>query len=156
AGGIMSRRIPSPMRSIAFVAAALIAWSVSVAPAISESADGSADQCLAKPNSPAPAGQHWYYHTDSAKQRKCWYTRATDQSVQPAAAKANSDPEDVGPARPIPLDKPATASASGPTSINPADSAAPSPRITVLAVKPQRPPVAGMAKDQPVQQSAEA
>jgi hypothetical protein len=147
----MSGQIPRPMGSITLVAA-LIVWSVSVAPAIG----GSADDCLAEPNSPAPAGQHWYYHMDSAKQRKCWYTRATDPSVQPAAAEARSDPANLRPSLPIPLDQPAPASASGPISISPADSTPPAPRIKVLAVKPQRPPVSGMTRDQPVQPKAEA
>src|SRR5262245_54944577 len=102
----MSGQIPRPMGSITLVTA-LIVWSVSVAPAIS----GSADDCLAEPNSPAPAGQHWYYHMDSAKQRKCWYIRATDQSVQPAAAEVRSDPANVRPSLPILLDESAPASA---------------------------------------------
>src|SRR5262245_41801205 len=158
----MSGQIPRPMGSIALVAG-LIAWSASVAPAISGSADaingsedatsgsadaisgsadaisgsadaisGSADECLAEPKSPAPAGQHWYYHIDATKQRKCWYIRAMDKSVQPAAGQARPDPAKLRPSRPIALDEPAPASASAPTSINPADSTPPSPRIKVL------------------------
>jgi len=152
------------MGSIALVAG-LIAWSASVAPAISGSADaingsedatsGSADECLAEPNSPAPAGQHWYYHMDATKQRKCWYIRAMDKSVQPAAGHARPDPAKLRPSLPIALDEPAPASASAPTSINPADSTPPSPRIKVLAVKPQQLPMSSMAKDQPVQQSVD-
>src|SRR5262249_17969386 len=85
-----------------------------------------------------------------AKQRKCWYIRATDQSVQPAAAEVRSDPANVRPSLPILLDESAPASASGPISINPAASTAPSPPI-----KPQRPPVSSMTTNQPVQQSAD-
>jgi hypothetical protein len=31
-----------------------------------------ADECLTKPNSPAPQGQHWYYRIDHANNRQCW------------------------------------------------------------------------------------
>jgi len=147
----MSGQIPRPMGSIALVATLLV-WSVSVAaPTIT----AHADDCLAEPNSPAPAGSHWYYHIDSAKQRKCWYIRAMDQPGQPAAAQATSDPASVPPASPIPLEKPAAASASGPISISPGDSTAPSPRIKVLAVKPQRASVSSAATGQSAQQSAQ-
>ena len=145
----MSGQIPRPMGSIALVATLLV-WGVSVgAPTIT----AHADDCLAEPNSPAPAGSHWYYHMDRTTQRKCWYIRATDQPVQPAAAQATSDPTSVPPAPAIPLDKPATASASGPISISPGDSTPPLPRVKVLAVKPQRVPVSNATTNQSVQQS---
>ena len=32
-----------------------------------------ADDCLTAPRSAAPNGSHWYYHTDRANQRKCWF-----------------------------------------------------------------------------------
>jgi hypothetical protein len=41
------------------------------------------ETCLVAPNAPAPAGTHWYYRTDQATQRKCWYTRPQDQAAQP-------------------------------------------------------------------------
>jgi hypothetical protein len=147
----MSGQIPRPMGSIALVAALLVC-SVSVgAPTIA----AGADDCLAEPNSPAPAGSHWYYHLDGATQRKCWYIRATDQPVQPAAAQATSDPASVPPAPPIQLEKPATALSSGPISINAGDSALPLPRTKVLAVKPQRAPASSATTNQSVQQSAQ-
>ena len=144
----MSGQIPRPMGSIALVATLLV-WSVSVgAPTIT----AHADDCLAEPNSPAPAGSHWYYHISSAKHRKCWYIRAMDQPAQPAAAQATSDPASPPPAPPIPLEKPAAASASGPISTSPGDSTPPSPPIKV--VKPQRPPVSSATTDQALRQSA--
>ena len=147
----MSGQIPIPVGSIALVAMLLV-WSVGIgAPTIT----ARADDCLTEPNSTAPAGSHWYYHIDLAKQRKCWYIRAMDQSAQPATAQATSDPASLSRTPPIPLDKPATASASGPMSISPGDSTPPLPRIKLLAVKPQRPPVSSMTTDQPVQQSAQ-
>ena len=144
----MSGQIPRPMGSIALVATTLLAWSVSVG------APTRADDCLAEPNSSAPAGSHWYYHMDRATQRKCWYVRATDQPVGSAAAQATSDPASLPPASPIPPEKPATASANGPISINPSDSTSPSPRIKA-PVKPQRAPASGAATGQSAQQGTQ-
>ncbi|MGB8531814.1 MAG: hypothetical protein WCD64_11330, partial [Pseudolabrys sp.] len=31
-----------------------------------------AEECLSKPNSSAPQGQHWYYRFDHASGRQCW------------------------------------------------------------------------------------
>src|SRR6478752_5601121 len=31
-----------------------------------------AEECLSKPNSPAPQGEHWYYRMDHANGRQCW------------------------------------------------------------------------------------
>ena len=146
----MSGQISRPMGSIALVVT-LLAWSVSFG---ATTITARADDCLAEPNSPAPAGSHWYYHMDSATQRKCWYIRATDQPVQPAAAQATSDPASVlPPTPPIPLEKPATASAGGPISISTGDSTAPSPRIKVPAVKPQRASTSGAATEQRAQKA---
>jgi hypothetical protein len=150
----MSGQIPRPMGSIALVAALLV-WIVSFgAPTIT----AHADDCLAEPNSAAPAGSHWHYHTDRATQRKCWYIRATDQPAQPAAAQATSDPASnpasLPPAAQIPVEKPATASASGRISISPDGSTAPSPRIKA-PVKPQRASVSGAATDQSAQPGAQ-
>jgi hypothetical protein len=150
----MSGQIPRSMGSIALVATLLV-WIVSFgAPTIT----AHADDCLAEPNSAAPAGSHWHYHTDRATQRKCWYIRATDQPAQPAAAQATSDPASnpasLPPAAPIPVEKPATASASGRISISPDGSTAPSPRIKT-PVKPQRASVSGAATDQSAQQGAQ-
>jgi hypothetical protein len=40
--------------------------------------------CNAAPNSPAPEGSHWYYRTDRATQRKCWYLASQGHKVQAA------------------------------------------------------------------------
>jgi hypothetical protein len=111
-----------------------------------------ADDCLAEPNSSAPAGSHWYYHMDRATQRKCWYVRGTDQPVEPATAQATtSEPASLPPAPLIPPEKPAAASASGPISINASDTTAGSPRIKA-PVKPQRGSESGAAPSQSAQQ----
>lgn len=45
------------------------------------------DDCIAKPNAPAPAGQHWWYRTDRATKRKCWFLGPQDKEA--AALKAD-------------------------------------------------------------------
>ena len=138
--------------SIALVATLLVWWCTGVGVLMNTA---SADDCLAEPNSPAPAGSHWYYHLDRATQRKCWYKHVKGQPVQPAAAQATSGPASLKPAALIPLEKPAPASASDPISISQGDSAPPLPRVKVPAVKPQRASVSGAATDQSAQQGAQ-
>lgn len=48
--------------------------------------------CDAKPNSPPPEGQHWYYRTDRAFGRKCWYLGPEDVNKQESAAHASKRP----------------------------------------------------------------
>ena len=146
----MSGQIPRPKGSIALVAT-LVVWIVSFGASASSVR---ADDCLAEPNSPAPAGSHWYYHMNRATQRKCWYVRATDQPVEPAAAQTTSDPASLPPAPPIPPEKPATALANGPISINASDSTAPLPRIKT-PVKPQRASARGAATGETAPQGAQ-
>jgi hypothetical protein len=60
-----------------------------------------ASDCHAEPNSDAPDGSHWRYHTDRERHRKCWYLRA-DQSdakpAKPATSDATPDTSDTKPA----------------------------------------------------------
>ncbi len=61
-----------------------------------------AGDCLTAPDSQAPQGSHWYYRSDHAKQRHCWYLGPESQRVshtkpdaQPAArplASASAQP----------------------------------------------------------------
>jgi hypothetical protein len=52
---------------------------------------GVAADCLAEPNRDAPPGQHWYYHLDHAKDRKCWYLHATATgAAEPPAMELQS------------------------------------------------------------------
>lgn len=68
-----------------------------------------ADDCLSAPNSPAPSGEHWYYHTDRAKHRNCWYLRT--QSARQTDAHPTSD--EVAPAiHPVSTKPPTTAVAT--------------------------------------------
>jgi hypothetical protein len=55
-----------------------------------------AGDCISAPNGASPNGQHWYYHLDRAKNRKCWYLRAIDASRAVGSpvdtAKAQEEP----------------------------------------------------------------
>ena len=46
-----------------------------------------AADCIAAPNGAAPAGSHWYYRTDRATRRKCWYVAAEDRGVRHAVRR---------------------------------------------------------------------
>jgi hypothetical protein len=59
-----------------------------------------AEECLAAPKSYAPPGRHWYYRSDRAKGRKCWYLGAAGIKTHQAT------PQDVPRAAPR-VDKPA-------------------------------------------------
>jgi hypothetical protein len=51
--------------------------------------------CNAAPKSPPAAGSHWYYRTDRASGRKCWYLASEGQKVLTAprmAARTRSEP----------------------------------------------------------------
>jgi hypothetical protein len=54
-----------------------------------------AEDCLEQPNTQAPQGGHWYYHTDRATNRKCWVLRADDgqvlQGTQDTSDSTNDD-----------------------------------------------------------------
>jgi hypothetical protein len=104
-----------------------------------------ADDCLAQPNSSASAGTRWYYHTDRATQRKCWYLRAPDQPAQEPAAQTTSKTTVTSP---IPLEKPATVSGAAPMSVTPDAGTPPQPHIKMLSV------VSSGATDKLNQQSA--
>jgi hypothetical protein len=74
------------LRSIA-PAALIFAWGVSIGlPAHAVRAS----TCLTAPNSKSPKGSHWYYHTDRATQRKCWFLGTLSQPTHHTAAHATS------------------------------------------------------------------
>jgi hypothetical protein len=75
--------------SMVLATAALAATSASAAPA--------ADECLAQPKGPPPAGKHWYYRTNRAVQRKCWYLGDEGETIvaaPPSKQSASAAPVD--------------------------------------------------------------
>jgi hypothetical protein len=53
---------------------------------------GTADDCLAQPNSDAPQGQHWYYRIDRGTKRHCWYLKGQGEKVARAASPERAAP----------------------------------------------------------------
>lgn len=52
-----------------------------------------ADECLSKPNSPAPQGQHWYYRIDHANSRQCWRLGPEGLHVQKSVPRPEKEKE---------------------------------------------------------------
>lgn len=75
---------PTPLSISAFCC---IALAVLLPGAASGAPAGAAEECLSAPNAAPPAGQHWWYRTDRASKRKCWYLGPQDKNS--AARKAD-------------------------------------------------------------------
>ena len=58
-----------------------------------------AAECLAKPNAPAPQGEHWYYRTNRATMRQCWYLGPEGSGGQKDATQASEQPAPDKPAQ---------------------------------------------------------
>jgi hypothetical protein len=145
--GIVSGRILNLIASITVVATLLVSGVVF---GVSDTAR--ADNCLTAPNSSAPQGSHWYYRTDQANQRKCWYFRAPGEPAQQATARATSE----APAARSHGMLTTNSSTGAPMSISPGD-IAPKPRYNakMLAVEPKPAPAVGTTTDKLVQGSAQ-
>lgn len=67
----------------------------------SHGAPAKAEKCLSRPKGTPPAGGHWYYHTDRATKRRCWFigdarekrARRAAPETSPPAANSASPPE---------------------------------------------------------------
>ena len=130
----MPKPLSSPTGLIAIVALVLLSGAADLRTSIAH-----ADDCLTAPNSSAPNGNHWYYHLDSTKQRKCWYLRAAGPPAQLASAQDPVASHNTAP------------SPDAQISIN-NGIGTPLPHIQMLAVKPQPAPT---TTDEPVGQSAQ-
>src|SRR4029077_1906386 len=139
----MSGRILNPIAAITVVATLLVSGVVFGAPDTAR-----ADNCLAAPNSSAPQGSHWYYRTDRANQRKCWYFRAPGEPAQQATAQATSEAPPAAQSHGI---LSTNSSAGAPMSISPSDIAPPSPHTKMLAVEPKPVPAVSTTTDKLVQ-----
>src|SRR3954447_24259682 len=47
-------------------------------------AEPAVDDCVAKPNSAAPQGSHWYYRVDRTANRRCWFLAPEGLKVRQA------------------------------------------------------------------------
>ena len=90
----MSARISRSIGAIAFALTILAScFSVGVPANTAVAAD-----CLTAPDPSTPSNGHWYYRTDRAQQRKCWFLRTDNElSAQGAMRVARETP----PARPL-------------------------------------------------------
>ena len=72
---------------------------------------GAAEECLSKPNSPAPQGQHWYYRVDHANGRQCWRLGPEGLRVQKSAppSEKRAAPEASRSDAPVRVQRPVTA-----------------------------------------------
>jgi hypothetical protein len=102
-----------------------------------------ADTCLTAPNGPTPKGQHWYYHLDHAKNRKCWYLRAVGGAAAPTAtASPQADAQPPKRSVATPSAPPAAAAAQpAPTAMTAAPARAPAPASPPEAAQAAAPPV---------------
>jgi len=56
--------------------------------------------CIDKPNAAAPQGEHWYYRTDRAIGRQCWYLGPEDSNER-GARQASDRPPSAVPAQSV-------------------------------------------------------
>ena len=95
----MSRRVASlSVSMVAVLAASLCTLTVSVGNSPSARAAGA---CVTAPKPAAPEGSHWYYRTDRALQRKCWYLASEGHKDQRVARPAEPSPQPRAPAAPM-------------------------------------------------------
>ncbi len=92
------------------------------------------EECIAKPNSPVPQGQHWYYRFDHANNRQCWRLGPEGLPIQKNAVKNERQPETEA----TQLAAPPRMQERETTGIAPADDArdAVAPAITAMAPWP--------------------
>ncbi|MGA7680814.1 MAG: hypothetical protein WCA54_11620, partial [Pseudolabrys sp.] len=121
-----------------------------------------AEDCIAKPNGPAPQGEHWYYRIDHANNRQCWRLGPEGLRVQSegprvqksapqiekqiAPAAAVQPPEPARPRRPETTGSSvaATARAEAAPEPNPAPAVSPLPFLDAPRM-PDLPPSAQLA-----------
>jgi hypothetical protein len=108
-----------------------------------------ADDCRAAPNSPAPAGTHWYYRLEWTTQRKCWYVRAPARRTHHAMARR------LAPAMSAPSDSTTVADAPSPMAPSPGDITPPPSPARTSALRTISTPAFGAAIDKTHQQSAQ-
>ena len=56
----------------------------------SSRAEAAVDDCLSKPNAPPPQGSHWYYRSDRASNRRCWYLGPQGEKISQAASPSTA------------------------------------------------------------------
>jgi hypothetical protein len=49
-------------------------------------------KCITKPSASVPKGEHWYYRTDRAAKRQCWYLGPAGAHIQKRATQTSEQP----------------------------------------------------------------
>jgi hypothetical protein len=133
----------STITSAAAVALSLLAGAAFAAPEAAAPQQGAAastaNECHAAPKGVAPQGAHWYYRTDRATKKKCWYLAdevAKTKKTMPEkpSASAETDPS-ASEAKPSP-----TADATLPNKPERADRSVANARAEIPADKKQAEP----------------
>lgn len=75
-------------RAKVLVSTLMLAAAASLPAALSSSAVQAAENCLSAPKGAAPEGRHWYYRTDRAAQRKCWYLGSAERDGAKEATRS--------------------------------------------------------------------
>jgi hypothetical protein len=90
-------------RKLTLVPSAFALALVSVSWVTSTGAVRASEKCLTAPNAPAPRDEHWYYRTDRATNRQCWYLGPRDTTVR---KRTKEEPKLSGLQLPVPPQAP--------------------------------------------------
>lgn len=90
------------------------------------------EKCLTAPNAPAPRDQHWYYRTDRATNRQCWYLASRNTSVRNPPTQ---ETKLSGPQLPLPRQAPSSRPSQNETALD-GTSAARQPEANGSAPEP--------------------
>ena len=88
----------APMRRMGLLAAAGCVAMMPALAILGSSPSWAAPNCVWQPNFKTAEGRHWYYRTDPATKRKCWYVKGRENLGQ-AAAKEPA-------IKPVPMPRP--------------------------------------------------
>src|SRR4029453_2512657 len=72
----------APMRPMRLLAAAGCATMITALAVLGSSPSWAAPNCVWQPNFKTAEGRHWYYRTDPATKRKCWYVKGRENLGQ--------------------------------------------------------------------------
>jgi len=78
---MMQRKLIFVPSVLALALASISSWVASTG------AVRASEKCLTAPNAPASSDEHWYYRTDRATNRQCWYLAARDTPVRKRSTK---------------------------------------------------------------------
>jgi len=92
-----------PQRKLASVPTMLSLALAGVSWAMSTDAGRASEKCITAPNAPARNDEHWYYRTDRATNRQCWYLAPHDATV---GTRASQEPKQSSSKVRLPPDPP--------------------------------------------------